>query len=85
MSARNDGYATGLATLVLLRTSGPADAHAASGVAWLVRHQSLPEGFWPAYSLNPAHDRDPEVGRFMNDAATAYAALALAEAASHVR
>jgi squalene-hopene/tetraprenyl-beta-curcumene cyclase len=85
MSSRTDGYATGLVTLVLLRTSGSADAHAASGVGWLVRHQNLPEGFWPAYSLNPAHDPDPDVGRFMNDAATAYAALALAEAAPHVR
>jgi squalene-hopene/tetraprenyl-beta-curcumene cyclase len=85
LSARSDGYATGLVTLALLRTGGATDAHVATGVAWLVRNQSMPEGFWPAYSLNPAHDSAPEARRFMNDAATAYAALALAEAAPHVR
>ena len=85
LSNRSDGYATGLVTLVLARTSGPTDARVASGVAWLVRNQNRSDGFWPAYSLNPAHDAEPDVARFMNDAATAYAALALAEAAPHVK
>jgi squalene-hopene/tetraprenyl-beta-curcumene cyclase len=85
LSFRSDGYATGLVTLALSRTSGPADPHVVSGVAWLVRNQTMSEGSWPAYSLNPARDPEPDVARFMNDAATAYATLALAEAAPHVR
>jgi squalene-hopene/tetraprenyl-beta-curcumene cyclase len=85
LTGRSDGYATGLVTLVLARTNGSSDGHVASGVAWLARNQNRPEGFWPAYSLNPAHDSEPDVARFMNDAATAYAVLALAEAAPHVR
>jgi squalene-hopene/tetraprenyl-beta-curcumene cyclase len=85
LSARGDGYATGLATLVLLRTSGHNDPHVARGLAWLSGHQDNAEGSWPGYSLNALDTPSPDVGRFMNDAATAYAVLALAEAAPHVR
>ena len=85
LSFRSDGYATGLVTLVLSRISGAADSHVAAGLAWLGRNQSLPEGCWPAYSLNPGRDPAPEVALFMNDAATAFAALALVEAAPHVK
>ena len=85
LTFRSDGYATGLVTLVLSRISGPADGHVAAGVAWLGRNQSLPEGFWPAHSLNPGGDPAPEAALFMNDAATAFAALALVEAAPQVR
>jgi squalene-hopene/tetraprenyl-beta-curcumene cyclase len=85
LSFRSDGYATGLVTLVLSRISGPADSHVAAGVAWLGRSQKLPEGSWPAYSLNPGRDPAPDVALFMNDAATAFAALALVEAAPHVK
>jgi hypothetical protein len=85
LSARSDGYATGLVTLVLARTHGSSDAHVSRAIGWLVRNQDEPGGFWPAYSLNRTAAAAPDVGRFMNDAATAYAALALAEAAPYVR
>ncbi len=73
----SDGYATGLVTLAL-QQAGLARDHApvASGLAWLARNQD-PDGSWPASSLNRERDPASDRGRFMRDAATAYAVLAL--------
>jgi squalene-hopene/tetraprenyl-beta-curcumene cyclase len=77
---QSDGYATGFITFVL-QQSGIArdDAHLQKGLAWLANNQNKSEGFWPSYSLNKneAHHLSPGTARFMNDAATAYAVLAL--------
>jgi hypothetical protein len=72
----SDGYATGLATLALLST----DAHdsAQRGLAWLARHQESTTGSWPARSLNAKRDPASDPAKFMTDAATAFAMLALA-------
>jgi squalene-hopene/tetraprenyl-beta-curcumene cyclase len=84
----SDGYATGLVTLVLEETAMPgASAHMQRGVTWLLRNQQGhsgswirgQEGFWAARSLNKWHPPWSNVGRFMSDAATAYAVLALTE------
>ena len=73
----SDGYATGLVTLALRRGGLERDHEAvAGGLAWLVRNQE-PDGSWPASSLNREHDPASDRGRFMRDAATAYAVLAL--------
>jgi squalene-hopene/tetraprenyl-beta-curcumene cyclase len=77
----SDGYATGLVVFVLLQTSTPRrNFQLRQGVYWLERNQNKSEGFWPGYSLNKRRDPASNVGRFMSDAATAYAVLALTEA-----
>ena len=82
----SDGYATGFITFVL-QQAGVSRKHAQvnQGLAWLAANQLKTEGFWLAYSLNKneAHHMSPSTARFMNDAATAYAVLALTEPDRH--
>jgi hypothetical protein len=77
----SDGYATGLSVITLL-AAGTArhDPAIDRAVSWLMLHQDPTGGFWPSHSLNGI---DPESvgGHFMTDASTAFASLALAEAA----
>jgi len=75
---KSDGYATGLVTFAL-QQGGIARPHASvkKGVAWLLANQGRTDGSWPAYSLNRQRDLTTDIGRFMSDAATAYAVLAL--------
>jgi squalene-hopene/tetraprenyl-beta-curcumene cyclase len=77
---RSDGYATGLIVLVLQQAGVPRDsAPVKQGIAWLMSNQNATEGFWPGYSLNKRRNPSSDTGRFMSDAATAYAVLALTE------
>jgi squalene-hopene/tetraprenyl-beta-curcumene cyclase len=84
----SDGYATGLVTLVLEQTAMPQAApEVRRSLTWLTRNQlghggswvRGQEGFWVARSLNKWRNPWSNVGRFMSDAATAYAVLALTE------
>jgi hypothetical protein len=75
---RPDGYATGLITLVLEESPAPqTDASIARGRAWLIANQDKTTGAWTAWSLNKDRDLDSPIGKFMSDAATSYAILAL--------
>jgi squalene-hopene/tetraprenyl-beta-curcumene cyclase len=80
LDAASDGYATGFIAVVL-RQADPARTgpQVNKAIAWLVRHQDPTTGRWWAASLNKARDPASDAGKFMSDAATAYAVLALTE------
>lgn len=81
VTTNSDGYATALVTFALLKGQTPREnVHLQKGLAWLMRNQNHAEGFWPADSLNMRRDPSSDIGRFMSDAATGYAVLALTEA-----
>jgi squalene-hopene/tetraprenyl-beta-curcumene cyclase len=73
----SDGCATGLIVFVLQQSGMHRQDPALSrGVQWLQQHQR-PDGSWRADSLNGKRDPNTGVGRFMSDAATGYAVMAL--------
>jgi hypothetical protein len=79
LETRSDGYATGLAVLVLKESPVTSDKkpHIAQGLAWLEANQDKTTGAWPAWSLNKNRDPKSDAGMFMSDAATSYAVMAL--------
>lgn len=80
MEGKSDGVATSLMTLALQEAGIPRDnAQLKRGLSWLRRNQNAAEGFWPASSVNKRRHKSSDTGRFMSDAATAFAVLALTE------
>jgi squalene-hopene/tetraprenyl-beta-curcumene cyclase len=76
--AAGDGFATGLIAYALEESgTSPNEQHLARALAWLTQHQDAATGRWTASSLNKVRDPASNVGRFMSDAATGYAVLAL--------
>ena len=74
----SDAYATSFTAFALgragIRTSGLSRA-----LAWLRSHQDPATGAWAAVSMNKRRPADSMEGLFMQDAATAFAAIALSE------
>jgi squalene-hopene/tetraprenyl-beta-curcumene cyclase len=75
----SDGYATGLVVLAWkgagLRADDPSLKKALN---WLASHED--KGTWPTLYLNKKRDPQENAGKFMRDAATGFAILALTEA-----
>jgi squalene-hopene/tetraprenyl-beta-curcumene cyclase len=73
----SDGYATGLVLHVLQTAGVPKDhVQVAKGLDWLKRNQEA-TGAWRSVSLVKKRDPASHTGKFMSDAATAFAVLAL--------
>jgi squalene-hopene/tetraprenyl-beta-curcumene cyclase len=70
-------YATAF-TAAMLRLAGvkPDEPHQAKALAWLRAHQD-PGGYWDAVSMNHTFEPGSMMEKFMRDASTSYAVLAL--------
>ena len=80
MEGKSDGVATSLMILALQEAGIPRDnAQLKRGISWLMRNQNTTDGSWPASSVNKRRHKSSETGRFMSDAATAFAVLALTD------
>lgn len=80
LETMSDGYATGLAIYVLEQSGiTRKNMQLNRGLSWLANDQDKTQGRWLAYSLNKKRDPSSDAGPFMNDAATAYAVLALTQ------
>ena len=81
LETKSDGYATGLVALVFEAAGiSPQRAELKSALDWLAKNQQAADGRWLAYSLNKNRDLSSDAGKFMSDAATAYAVTALVRA-----
>jgi len=76
--ARSHSYATAF-TAFVLRVAGGKSARKPAGRAleWLKKHQDRETGAWPAVSMNKVYPPGSMEEKFLQDAATAFAVLAL--------
>ena len=78
--SQSDGLATGFILFALERAGmSRQNEQVKRGLDWLVHNQNTTTGSWTAYSLNKRRDPSSNVVRFMSDAATAFAILALTD------
>jgi squalene-hopene/tetraprenyl-beta-curcumene cyclase len=78
LEAQSDGYATAVAVFAMEQAGvKPGDPALERGLQWLRKNQESSDGRWLSYSLNKERDLASDPGRFMSDAATAYAVMAL--------
>jgi hypothetical protein len=77
----SDGYATGLIALALEQIGEPLTKPKLDrAISWLRHSQDPSDGRRPASSLNKQRELSSDAGRFMTDAATAYAVMAIENA-----
>lgn len=76
LETKPDGFATAV-VLLAMESNHLSSSYMQRGLTWLVANQDKTTGAWPAWSLNKNRDPQSEVGKFMSDAATGYAVLAL--------
>ena len=77
-SQGSNPYATAFTALVLMRTGTAAtDPKIERALAWLRAHQDREHGYWSADSMNKQYEPDSMEIRFMRDASTGWASLAL--------
>jgi squalene-hopene/tetraprenyl-beta-curcumene cyclase len=77
VDAASDGYATALVVYAMHESGIPAEnGLIQAGRRWLVKNQAA-DGRWNAASLNKQREASADPAKFMSDAATAYAAMAL--------
>ena len=80
IEGKSDGVATSLMILALQEAGVPRDnAQVRHGVSWLMGNQNATDGSWPASSVNKQRHKSSDTGRFMSDAATAFAVIALTD------
>jgi squalene-hopene/tetraprenyl-beta-curcumene cyclase len=80
MEGKSDGVATSLMVLAMEEAGVPTENPQLNrGLSWLLSNQNEAEGFWPASSVNKRRHQSSDTVRFMSDAATAFAVLALAQ------
>jgi squalene-hopene/tetraprenyl-beta-curcumene cyclase len=80
LQGKSDGVATGLTILALEEAGVPRNnSQLRRGLSWLTTNQNTAEGSWPASSVNKRRHLSSGTGRFMSDAATAFAVLALTD------
>jgi squalene-hopene/tetraprenyl-beta-curcumene cyclase len=75
----SDSYATAFTTFVLEKVAGKtARAQTEHALDWLKAHQDRQTGAWPTVSMNKTYPAGSMQASFLQDAATAFAAAALA-------
>ena len=73
----SDGYATAIVAFILQQSGTLRSSRELTrAIAWLAENQDRTTGQLPATSPNKKRDPASDAGKFMSDAATAYAALA---------
>jgi squalene-hopene/tetraprenyl-beta-curcumene cyclase len=72
----SNGYATALTAYVLEQTEGTSPK-LGKALGWLRSHQDREGGYWTAESMNHQYPADSMELKFMRDAATAFASMAL--------
>lgn len=77
-SSGSDAYATAVVTYTLLKNDPHTKPRLKGAIAWLKTHQN-PDGSWASTSMNKEYPPGSMMVKFMQDAATGFAVLALLE------